>query len=112
MRAPGNCPPTLALMLLAATLPHHLDSPGRGSGAKREGYFCRGGCSPSPSLSLSGLAGVSASSPALLPAGLMSSSGGSSRKLAVCAAFPPASRLHGDSLRGDSSEQIAGEGLR
>lgn len=47
-----------------------------------------------------------------LPAGLMSSSGGGSGELAVCTAFPPASRLHQDSLRGDSSEQIEDEGLR
>lgn len=47
-----------------------------------------------------------------LPAGLMSSSGGGSGEPAVCAAFPPASRPHHDSLRGDSSEQIESEGLR
>lgn len=47
-----------------------------------------------------------------LPAGLISSSGGGSREPAVCTAFPPASLLHQDSLRGDSSEQIEGEGLR
>lgn len=41
----------------------------------------------------------------LLPAGLTSSSGGGPT-------FPPASHLHHDSLRADSSEQIEGEGLR
>lgn len=102
--------PVLALMLLVATLPCHPDSLGRGNRAKREGNFCREGCSPS--LSLSGLAGTSAPSLAPLPAGLMSSRGGGSEELAVCVAFPPASHPHRDSLRGDSSEQIAGEGLR
>lgn len=114
MRAQGNHPPRLtsALMLLAAALLHHPDSPGRGNRAEREGNFCREGCSPSPCLSLSGLVGVLASSPAPLPAGLMRSRGGGSGELAVRTAFPPASRLHRDSLGGNGSEQIAGEGLR
>lgn len=42
MRAQRNCPPTMsALMPLAAALPYHPDSPGRGNGAKTERDFCR-----------------------------------------------------------------------
>lgn len=99
MRAQGKCPPKSALMLLAAALPHDPDSPGRGNGAKKEGDFCRKGCSHSPCLSLSGLAGVSASSAALLPAGLMSRGGGGSGEPAARTTFPPASRPPRNSLR-------------
>lgn len=108
----GKMPPQVRIDVLAAALPHDPDSPGRGNGAKKEGDFCRKGCSHSPCLSLSGLAGVSASSAALLPAGLMSRGGGGSGEPAARTAFPPASRPPRDSLRGDSSEQIVGEGLR
>lgn len=101
---------TLPLVLLVTSLSHHPDSPRRGNGDKREGDFCIGGCSPSPCLSLSGFVGVSASSPAPLPAGLMSSRGGGSGELADCTAFPSASHWH--LLRSDSSKQIMGERLR
>lgn len=75
--------------------------------------FAEKAVAPAPaSLSLSGLADISASSPAPLPAGLKSSSGGGSGEPAGRTAFPPASRPHRDSLRGDGSEQIVGKGLR
>lgn len=99
----------LARMLLVAALPHQQDSSGRGSGAKRKEDFCRKCCSPRLCLSLSGLA---ASSLASVTCGAYEQQWGRLRGAGCLRRFPPASRLHQDSLRADSSEQIEGEGLR